>query len=142
MINTLICYMKLVLINSHAVQIKKINCFVQVLTTLRFLAKWECLSEVADIHGISLSSASRIRTSVCNALCQTLDNVKFPITLDKLRIVKNEFYDLTRFSNVVGGINNTLIPIQGMNGDDEPNFTCREGFPVINVQDVVNAKLR
>lgn len=111
------------------------------MTTLRFLAKGEYLSEVADIHGISPSSASRMITSVCNALCQTLDNVKFPITLDRLRIVKNEFYDLAHFPNVVGAIDGTLIPIQGMSGDDEPNFICRKGFPAINVQGVVDAKL-
>lgn len=40
---------------SHA-----IPALVQVLVTLRFLAKGDYLSEVADTHGISLSSASRI----------------------------------------------------------------------------------
>lgn len=114
----------------------------QVFTTLRFLAKGEYLSEVADIHGISISSASRIITNVTSALCQLLDNVKFSTTNADLAKVKDEFYQLANFPNVIGAIDGTLIPIQGMTGDEEPNFICRKGFPAINVQGVVDANLR
>lgn len=69
-------------------------------------------------------------------MCRTLNNVKFPITPGELD--ENEFYDLARFPNVVCAIDGTLIPIQGMSGDDEPNFICRKGFPAINVQGVVD----
>lgn len=48
---------------------------------------------------------------------------------------------MAHFPNVVGAIDGTLIPIQGMSADDEPNFICRKGFPAINVQGVVDAKL-
>ncbi|XP_061191721.1 putative nuclease HARBI1 [Saccostrea echinata] len=115
---------------------------IQVLTTLRFLAKGEYLSEVGDLHGISISSASRIVTSVCSALCESLDNVKFPETNEDLAKVKEDFYQLASFPNVVGAIDGTLIPIQGMTGDEEPNLICRKGFSAINVQGVVDANLR
>ena len=42
----------------------------------------------------------------------------------------------------MGAIDGTLIPIQGMSGDDEPNFICRKGFPLINMQGVVDADLQ
>lgn len=119
-----------------------IPAHTQVFTTLRFLAKGEYLSEVADIHGISISSASRIITNVTSAFCQLLDNVKFPTTNADLAKVKDEFYQLANFPNVIGAIDGTLIPIQGMTGDEEPNFICRKGFPAINVQGVVDANLR
>ncbi|XP_053391971.1 uncharacterized protein LOC128554686 [Mercenaria mercenaria] len=41
---------------------------IQVLVTLRYLAKGDFLSEVADIHGISRSSASRIIPRVCRSI--------------------------------------------------------------------------
>ncbi|XP_062616166.1 putative nuclease HARBI1 [Saccostrea cucullata] len=115
---------------------------IQVLTTLRFLAKGEYLSEVGDLHGISISSASRIVTSVTSALCESLDNVKFPESNEELSKVKEDFYQVAGFPNVVGAIDETLIPIQGMTGDEEPNFICRKGYPAINVQGVVDANLR
>ncbi|XP_060071426.1 putative nuclease HARBI1 [Ylistrum balloti] len=69
---------------------------------------------------------------------------RFPRTTsnDDLNRVKDGFYKITSFPNVVGSIDGTLIPIQGMSGEEEPNFICRKGFPAINVQGVVNANLR
>lgn len=113
-----------------------------MLITLRFLAKGDYLSEVADLHGVSVPSASRIIHSVCPALCRQLNSINFPTTADELKRVKDGFYKIAHFPNVIGTIDGTLIPIQGMSGDDEPNFICRKGFPSINVQGVVDADLR
>lgn len=118
------------------------SLFPQVLITLRFLAKGDYLSEVADLHGVSVPSASRIIHSVCPALCRQLNSINFPTTADELKRVKDGFYKIAHFPNVIGTIDGTLIPIQGMSGDDEPNFICRKGFPSINVQGVVDADLR
>ena len=84
------------------------NFTLQVLTTLRFLAKGDYLSEVADMHGISLSSASRIIHSVSSVLCLCLDNIKFP-TAHQLNRIKHEFCAICNFPNVVGAIDDTLI---------------------------------
>jgi hypothetical protein len=54
----------------------------------------------------------------------------------ELRKVKDGFHGITNFPNVVGAIVGTLIPIQGMAGEDEPSFICRKGFHAINVQAV------
>lgn len=113
-----------------------------MLITLRFLAKGDYLSEVADLHGVSVPSSSRILHSVCLALCQQLNNITFPSTPEEQKRVKDGFYKIAHFPNVVGAIDGTLIPIQGMSGDDEPHFICRKGFPSINVQGVVDADLR
>uniref|UniRef100_A0A8B8C5V9 Putative nuclease HARBI1 n=1 Tax=Crassostrea virginica TaxID=6565 RepID=A0A8B8C5V9_CRAVI len=125
----------------HSTSSNEINFTLQVLTTLRFLAKGDYLSEVADMHGISLSSASRIVHSVCSALCLSLDNIKFP-TAQQLNRIKDEFHAICNFPNVVGAIDGTLIPIQGMTSEEEPYFVCRKGFHAINVQAVVTADLR
>lgn len=52
----------------------------------------EYLSEVGDIHDISVSSASHIITTVTSVLCEFLDNEKFPFTNADLEKVKEEFY--------------------------------------------------
>ena len=146
----------MILINNHIPQHpfqKQIHCtyyiyivfsflFYKVLVTLRFLAKGDYLSEVADLHGISLPSTSRALHSVCHALNNKLDNIRFPTTQNEINSIKDGFYKIAHFPNVVGAIDGTLIPIQGMSGDDEPNFICRKGFPSINVQGIVDANLR
>ena len=112
------------------------------MTTLRLLAKGDYLSEVSDVHGISISSASRIISDVCNAVCTNMNNNVFPSTNEELRKVKDGFHSIANFPNVVGAIDGTLIPIQGMAGEDEPSFICRKGFHAINVQAVVDSELR
>ncbi|CAC5362618.1 HARBI1 [Mytilus coruscus] len=118
-----------------------ISTSTQVLTTLRFLAKGDYQSEVGDIHGISTSSASRIIHRVCSAINSCISNIQFPRDAD-LTAVKEGFYRIATFPNVIGAIDGTLIPIQGLSGDDEPNFVCRKGYHAINVQAVVDHKLR
>lgn len=106
---------------------------------MRFLAKGDYISEVADTHGISLSSASRIIHIVCVVLCLCLDNIRFPTSQQELKKVKDEFFNIKGFPNVVGAIDGTLVPIQGMAGDEEPTFICRKGFHAINIQAVAVA---
>ena len=86
-----------------------------------------------------MASASRIITKVTNAICDTLHNINFP---DDLNTVKEGFYRIANFPNIVGAIDGTLIPIQGMSGEEEPNFVCRKGFHAINCQGIVDANLR
>lgn len=115
--------------------------YFQVLTTLRFLAKGEYLSETSDIHGISKSSASRIVGRVCEALTIRLEQIKMP-TGSAVNETKRNFYDVSHFPNVIGCIDGTLIPIKGPNGPDEASYVCRKGYHAINVQAVCNAEMR
>ncbi|CAC5400461.1 unnamed protein product [Mytilus coruscus] len=70
---------------------------IQVMTTLRILAKGDYLSEVADLHGISIASASRVVHSVCAAICERIQNIKFPREEAEQRRVKEMFYDISSF---------------------------------------------
>ena len=63
-------------------------------------------------------------------------------TAQQLNRIKDEFHAICNFPNVVGAIDGTLIPIQGMTSEEEPYFICRKGFHTINVQSVVTADLR
>jgi hypothetical protein len=75
-------------------------------------------------------------------LCNALDNITFPTTRDELRRVKARFYRVAGFPNVVGAIDGTQVPIQGMSTAEEHLFVCRKGFHSINVQAVVDSELR
>ncbi|XP_061188005.1 putative nuclease HARBI1 [Saccostrea echinata] len=119
-----------------------IPAHIQVLTCLRFLAKGDYLSETTDIHGISKASGCLIIHRVINAICKNLNNIQFPSRKEQLTNIKAAFYKIAGFPNVVGAIDGTQIPIQGMTTDDEHLYVCRKGFHSINVQAVVDADLR
>ncbi|XP_052271372.1 uncharacterized protein LOC127872081 [Dreissena polymorpha] len=55
---------------------KSIPVLTQVLVSLRYLAKGDFLSEVADLHGISRSSACNIIAAFVDAVNLRIDNVK------------------------------------------------------------------
>ncbi|XP_052680220.1 putative nuclease HARBI1 [Crassostrea angulata] len=80
------------------------------------------------MHGISLSSASRIIHIVCSALCLCLDNIRFPTSQQELKKVKDEFFNIQGFPNVVGAIDGTLVPIQGMAGSAHDSFILAYSF--------------
>ena len=82
------------------------------MTTLRILAKGDYSSKVADLHGISIASASRLVHAVCGAICTKMLNIIFPIGDDEQKLVKQMFYSISSFPNVLGAIDGTLIPIQ------------------------------
>ena len=115
---------------------------LKVLTCLRFLAKGDYLSETTDIHGISKASGCLIVHRVVNALCERLNNIKFPTGRHELMNIKAGFFKIAKFPNVVGIIDGTQIPIQGTSTDDEHLYVCRKGFHAINVQAVVDYDLR
>nr|XP_034327180.1 putative nuclease HARBI1 [Crassostrea gigas] len=124
-------------LRSHA-----IPAHIQVLTCLRFLAKGDYLSETTDIHGISKSSGCLAVHRVVDAVCKALQNIEFPTRREHISRTKASFYKIAGFPNVIGAIDGTQIPIQGMGTDDEHLYVCRKGFHSINVQAVVDADLR
>ncbi|ESO87358.1 hypothetical protein LOTGIDRAFT_145999 [Lottia gigantea] len=123
-------------------QIKYHTLGYRVLVTLRFLAKGDFQSETEDIHGVTKPSVSRSISAVCNSICNNMDNILFPNDTEELRRIKEEFYDMAQVPNVVGAIDGTLIPIQGMSSDDEHVYVCKKGFHSLNIQAVVDAKMR
>ncbi|XP_052239757.1 putative nuclease HARBI1 [Dreissena polymorpha] len=97
---------------------KSIPVLTQVLVSLRYLAKGDFLSEVADLHGIS----------------------RFPTGI-ALASVKQGFFQKCGIPNTIGAIDGTLIPIIAP-AANEAIYVCRKGFPAINVQAVVDHKAR
>ena len=82
------------------------------------------------------SSVSRCIAAVSGAISRRVKNyITFP------RKIKQGFYDINGFPNVIGAIDGTLIPIKGPSVD-EPAYVCRKGFHVINIQAGCDARLR
>nr|XP_034316524.1 putative nuclease HARBI1 [Crassostrea gigas] len=103
---------------------------IVVLTCLRFLAKGDYLSETTDIHGISKLSGCLAVHRVVDAVCKALQNIALPTRREHISRIKASFYKIAGFPNVIGAIDGTQIPIQGMGTDDKHLFTnavCR--FP-------------
>ena len=113
-----------------------------VLCLLRFLAKGYFFSEVGDIHGIYKASMSVLLLKVCRALCLHLNNIKFPSSQQTLHEIKQKFYNIAGFPNVIGAIDGTLIPIRAVGGDEEQIYVSRKGFHALNIQGVVDADVR
>ncbi|CAG2190390.1 HARBI1 [Mytilus edulis] len=68
--------------------------------------------------------------------------IKFQREEAEQRRVKERFYDISSFPNVLGAFGGTLIPIQEMSGNDEPNYVCRKQYQAINVQAICDAELK
>ena len=68
--------------------------YVQVLSTLRVLAKRDFQSEAADLHGISQSSFSRVSIDVIHAFNDKLKNINFPTDAANLMKIKADFYKI------------------------------------------------
>ena len=79
---------------------------------------------------------------VIDALNNSLQNIQFPSDPTDLVRVKADFMKVADFPNVVGAIDGTLIPILGMQSDDEHVFVSRKGFHAINMQGIVTADLK
>ncbi|XP_065941930.1 putative nuclease HARBI1 [Magallana gigas] len=122
--------------------IRGLRVDIVVLTCLRFLAKGDYLSETTDIHGISKSSGCLAVHRVVDAVCKALRNIEFPTSREHNSRIKASFYKNALFPNVIGAIECTQIPIQGIGTDDEHLYVCRKGLHSINVQAVVDADLR
>ncbi|XP_041378088.1 putative nuclease HARBI1 [Gigantopelta aegis] len=114
---------------------------LQVFAAFRFFATGTFQSVVGDILGISKSSTSRCVHAVACASTRKVNNfIMFPMDLDTRRQIKEHFYSIAKFPNVLGAIDGTLILIRSPT-NDEHVYVCRKGYHAINVQVVCDAKL-
>ena len=81
--------------------------------------KADFFSEVGDLHGISKASMSLLLPRVCRALCQMLDNIRFPSSHRSINAIKQNFHDVARFPNGCLRKYGTLIPIRGVSSNEE-----------------------
>ena len=96
------------------------------MVTLRFLAKGDFYSELADILGILKSSACHSVWNVRDSILKRLHNVTFPKSQVDIQTTKEQFYRIAHLPNVIGAIDGTLIPIQAPS-ENEHIYICHGG---------------
>lgn len=112
---------------------------LQVIVALRYYATGSCQSVLADGHGISTMSVSRCVRDVSFCISQRMqDHIKYPFTERGQRIIKQGFYEIAEFPQVLGAVDGTFIPIKALH-DDEHLYVTRKGFHAINVQGICDA---
>lgn len=89
---------------------------------------------LGSLGGISQSSVSRIIDSCLDHTLKLARKViHFPESTPLLNQTKEEFYEISRFPNVLGVIDGTQIPIKAPT-NNESIFVCRKQFHSINAQ--------
>ncbi|WAR04489.1 HARB1-like protein [Mya arenaria] len=111
---------------------QSVSSVTKVLVGLRVLSKGNFLSEVADLHGISKQTASRVLHEFVDAVNRNIDNIRFPRTQQELAEAKLGFYKRCKIANIVGAVDGTLVPIIAPKDSGEA-YICRKGFHAINV---------
>lgn len=106
---------------------------VQLTNTLRFFAKGDFQSEVADIAKISQPAVSRNLTEVATAISRLAARyIQFPRG-QELNGIKEAFYRDSRMPGVIGLVDGSLFPIKAPT-EDEVAYVCRKGYHAINIQ--------
>ena len=84
-------------------------------------------------------SVSRCVHRVSAALARRVGGyIKFPTTDAEMRNVKENFFQVAGFPNVLGAIDGTLVPIKGPSAD-EHLYICRKGYHALNIQGISDA---
>ena len=95
----------------------------------------------ADLHGLHRTTVSRTIHRVAAAMCRHRhEYMKFPQTQMELQQVKERFYDMSDFPNVLGAVDGSLILIFAPR-KDEHLFVCRKGYHALNIQGICKANM-
>lgn len=98
----------------------------QVLLTLRFYALRTILISVADMFGVSVSSAGRTIKNVSYAIAE-LSGSFLKIPVQDLAEIKMKMFKIARFPLVFGAIDFTHVSIQSPGGEFSETFRNRKG---------------
>ncbi|XP_067083867.1 putative nuclease HARBI1 isoform X1 [Osmerus mordax] len=119
---------------SHALSVEQMVC-----VALRFFASGAFLYSVGDAEQLNKATICRTIRSVCLAIKALADVfISFP-GHRRLCDIKEEFYRIAGFPNVIGAVDCTHIRIKAPSGAHEADFVNRKSFHSINVQMVCNA---
>ena len=114
---------------------------LQILVTLKYFATGTFQQGNADLHGLHRTTVSRTIHRVAAAMCRHRhEYIKFPQTQMELQQVKEGFYDMSDFPNVLGAVDGSLIPIFAPK-KDEHLFVCRKGYHALNIQGICKANM-
>ncbi|XP_056619728.1 putative nuclease HARBI1 [Triplophysa dalaica] len=106
---------------------------------LRFFASGTFLYTIGDAENLGKSAVCRAIRKVYLALKQFLGFfVVFPSHL-RPQVVKQNFFAIAGFPNVIGAIDCTHVPIKAPPGPNEGDFVNRKGFHSVNVQMVCDS---
>ena len=107
---------------------------LQILIAIRYFATGSFQQGNADIHGVHRTTVCKVIHKVAGAICgKAYLFIKFPREQREKQTVKEQFYNMSNFPNILGAIDGTLVPITSPSVD-EPIFVCRKGYHAINVQ--------
>ncbi|XP_048759899.2 putative nuclease HARBI1 [Ostrea edulis] len=107
---------------------------LQVLVTLRFLATGGFYSLISDtFSSISPPSICRAVRDVCRGLCWVARQFINMPTGPRMVQVKQEFFAIAGFPNVLGCVDGTFIKLQAPS-QNEPDYVNRKGYHSLNVQ--------
>ncbi|XP_053406275.1 putative nuclease HARBI1 [Mercenaria mercenaria] len=123
---------------------QSLTSIMKVCVTLRYLATGEVQLNDADIHGVSQPTISRAITEVLAALNQPhiiSQFIHFPTTAPEIREIKQDFFGIASFPNVIGVIDGTQIQIQAPS-DNEAEYVNRLNYHSINTQVVFDGEDR
>ena len=92
--------------------------------------------------GISKSTVSRIvRKVTCCIASLSATEIQFPEREEDRQSLKQDFFAIASFPNVVGALDCTHVSINSPGGDEGELYRNRKGYFSLNVQAVVNARL-
>lgn len=112
---------------------------LQVMVALRYYATGSFQSALSDVHGVSRMTVSRCVHRVSHELSRRLhQHIRFPSTAEEIIHVKQGFYSIGHFPNVVGAVDGSFIPIIAPSVD-EHLYVTRKGFHAINIQGICDA---
>ena len=110
----------------------------QVLAALRYFATGSFQAVTGDTLNVSRFSVSRSVHNVTNSLINRLlrRHITYPRNNHDKRKIKEAFYELAHFPNVLGTLDGSLVPVIAPH-EDEHLFVCRKGYHAINIQGVI-----
>lgn len=113
------------------------------MTTLRYYATGTFTATCADFAGIHKTIVGKIIRDVSEALASLRpDFVRFPTTDEKIRQVRQDFFNVAKFPSCIGAIDCTHIEIRSTGDYDAEIFRNRKQFFSINVHTICDAHLK
>ncbi|XP_060083823.1 putative nuclease HARBI1 [Ylistrum balloti] len=112
---------------------------LQTMVALRYYASGSYMSVIGDAHGVSKMAVSRAVRDVSLILSRHARTyIKFPLTDQEQVKVKQDFFRIRGFPNVLGAVDGSLIPIHTPSVE-EHLYVCRKGFHALNIQGICDA---
>ena len=116
---------------------------VQVCVSLNFLAQKGFFRLNGDVIGVSKSSVSICLREFLKAFIKYANRfIRFPVEEERLRAIRQDFYEIKGFPKVIGAIDGTHIEIIAPPNGIEHIYVNRKSKHSLNIQAVCDSKLR